>query len=290
MSGFLRFAGAVLILVGVVAGFFLMFEGGGVGIISGLSTAFSAAVSGCMAIGMGELLDRPDYVVPSGGSNHSSFSNLSSETKKPSAPKAPAKGKVEVKQSAIYRENTALILPSVNIELVEKKLQKKDGKVVAKFVFVNKSPNTITAVLAGFSGTDAFGNVLTDLPDHQYLDFEAKNGDAFGEEDVDLQSSVIRHVDVSIKKVLLSDGTIIDVQGESWQEEEKPAFNWSIHMDKIRACKTSAQICAYLKRIDNLPMDFKNDVMPKIQEMADVERMYGNSKESTMKLIDEFIG
>lgn len=78
---------------------------------------------------------------------------------------------------------------------------------------------------AGFTGTDAFGNVITDLPDHQYLDFEATSGDAFGEEEVDLQSSVIRRVDVFIKKVLLSDGTIIDVQGETWQEKEKPAFS-----------------------------------------------------------------
>lgn len=143
---------------------------------------------------------------------------------------------------------------------------------------------------AGFTGTDAFGNVITDLPDHQYLDFEATSGDAFGEEEVDLQSSVIRRVDVFIKKILLSDGTIIDVQGEPWQEKEKPAFTWSAHMGKIKACKTTAQIYAYLTHIDDLPSDFKNDVMPKIKEMVDAEKTDGNLKDSTMKLIDEYIG
>ena len=88
-------------------------------------------------------------------------------------------------------------------------------KVFARCIFRSLSDQPIKALLAEFTCLDVWGKALGEPVEHQYLDLRLGMNTKFGQTNpVELPDKNTRKFQVSVKKVLYADGTMVDVSGK----------------------------------------------------------------------------
>ena len=86
-----------------------------------------------------------------------------------------------------------------------------------------------------------------------------------------------RQVDIKDLRLVLSDNEVVSSE-----------FKYSEHIAYIMQCSNAKEICDYFKQLNVVDSIIDNEVIPKLEEIKGIERMYGNYKDAAVKFLNEF--
>lgn len=86
-----------------------------------------------------------------------------------------------------------------------------------------------------------------------------------------------RQVDMKALRLVLSDNEIMSSE-----------FNYSEHIAYIMQCSNAKEICDYFQQLNVGDSIIDSEVILKLEEFKEIEKMYGNCKDSAVKYLNEF--
>lgn len=126
-----------------------------------------------------------------------------------------------------YQEGSKVL-----IERISLLKDNNDENLYVRCLFRSLTEQPIKALLIKVMAKDIWGNLITGVDEYQLLDLKTKIGDVFGQTiAILLPDKNTRSVEVSIKKVLYEDGSMIDVV-EAFEKIEKPKLLIDILKEK----------------------------------------------------------
>lgn len=99
----------------------------------------------------------------------------------------------------------------------------KKERVVAQLKFQNIVPKSIQAVNIGIKAFDSFGKELQGIDEYQYTDLHVGIGKYWGQETaIDMPNILTRTIEVVIKSIIFSDGSVWENPHSVWIKLAKP--------------------------------------------------------------------
>ena len=164
-----------------------------------------------------------------------------------------------------------------------------DSGAAVKISMKNISEKTIIAVKILVTTKDVMGSVIDNDFSHIIMDISIAPGQLLGDKEVIILPSkaLVRDANIHVEMVKFSDGTVWNRNGKDLSDIEiKNEFVFADHEQTLLAFPDARAIYDYLNELDITDdPQFTDELMPQIEQMLDIERMYGNAKESTIKKI-----
>ncbi len=166
-----------------------------------------------------------------------------------------------------------------------------DNGTALKMEMMNLSEKVITDVKIAVTTMDSVGDVLNRGFEYLYMDLNIGRLQCFGYEQINvLPSAMVRDAQVAIVLVRFSDGTIWKPEGEGIVDFEMKeyGFDYDEYKSVLEGLAGAKEIYEYVRRL-NFTDDpvYMEKVLPGLEKIARLERLYGNMKDAALARIKE---